>query len=219
MILVNRFKEEARVRHPFTVEKAGAIRVGEMRAIRFAAGIWDTRYMAVSRNTWRWGALVGLSVIAGLSVWLVAIQVFLVLVTPFGTWQRPDIARVTVKWIDRDPQSQFTDNVIVMQGGRERSLSMLKAERADVMIDDEIWILDNYYATATRPAQFRLTPIRLTLEYPEPLLILALLGIWRLRKGLVRDAKEDPDRPRTLLLDDFHSRAQRFAAPQDPESD
>lgn len=164
-------------------------------------------------------ALIGLWTVVGLIVWLVAIQVFLVLVTPFGSWQRPGIAKVTVKWIDRDPQSQYADNIVVMQGGEERSLSMLKTERAELSLEDEIWILDNYYVTATRPAQFRLTPTRLILEYPEPLLILALICIWRLRRGLARDAKEDPARPRTVLRDDFHSRAQRFAVPQDPEKD
>jgi len=172
--------------------------------------------MAISRNTWRWTALTGLWTLVGLITWLVAIQIFIVLVTPFGTWQQPGIAKVTVKWVDRDPQSQYADNVIVLQGGMERSLSMLKAELKDLHLEDEIWILDNYYATATRPAQFRLTPLRLLLEYPEPLLVLALWGIWRIRRSQARDAKEDPNRPRTVLRDDFHARAERFAQPQDP---
>lgn len=179
--------------------------------------------MAVSGKAWWWGALAGLWMIVGVIVWLVVIQASLVLLTPFGTWQKPGIARVTVKWIDRDPQSAFTDNVVVEEGGEERSLSMLKAERAGLRIGDEIWILDNYYVTATRPAQFRLTPWRLLLEYPEPLLILALLGIWRLRRAQarakVREAREDLARPRTILRDDFHARAQRFAEPRDPGRD
>jgi len=171
--------------------------------------------MAVSRKTWQWVGLTGLWTLVGMICWLVAIQIFIVLVTPFGVWQRPGIAKVVVKWVDRDPQSQYTDNVVVMQGGKERSLSMLKAEMRELQIDDEIWILDNYYATATRPAQFRLTPIRLILEYPEPLLLLALWGIWRLRRAQAKEAKEDPDRKRTVLRDDFHTRAQRFAATKD----
>jgi len=171
--------------------------------------------MAVSRSTWRWVALTGLWTLVGLICWIMAIQIFIVLVTPFGTWQRPGIAKVTVTWIDRDPQSQYTDNVVAMQEGKERSLSMLKAELKGLSIDDEIWILDNYYATATRPAQFRLTPTRLILEYPEPLLILALWGIWRIRRAQAKAAKVDPNRKRTVLRDDFHTRAQRFAAPKD----
>ncbi len=175
--------------------------------------------MVVSWKAWRWGALAGLWTIAGLIAWLMSIQIFLVLVTPFGTWQRPDIARVTVTWIERDPQSTFTDNILVTQGGAERSLSMLKAERAGLSVGDEIWILDNYYVTATRPAQFRLTPLRLLLEYPEPLLLLALLAIWRLRRAQVREVQEDPARKRTVLRDDFHERAQRFKEPQAPGRD
>jgi len=175
--------------------------------------------MALSRNTWRWAALAGLWTVVGLIVWLMVIQAFLVLLTPFGTWQRPAIAHVTVKWVDRDPQSQFAENVLVEQGGEERSLSMLKVELVNLGVEDEIWILDNYYVTATRPAQFRLTPVRLLLEYPEPLLLLALLGIWRLRRAQAREVKEDPARPRTLLRDDFHERSRRFAAPQDPGKD
>ncbi len=172
--------------------------------------------MAITRKTWRWGALAGLWALVGLILWLMVIQAFLVLVTPFGTWQRPGIARVKVKWIDRDPQSTFTDNVVVDIEGEERSLSMLKAERTELTVGEEIWILDNYYVTTTRPAQFRLTPWRLLLEYPEPLLLLALFGIWRLRRALARDAQEDPARPRTVLRDDFHARAQRFAKPREP---
>lgn len=175
--------------------------------------------MAISRKAWRWGALGGLWALVGLIVWLMAIQMFLVVLTPFGTWQWPGISRVTVKWIDRDPQSTFTDNVVVAQGDEERNLSMLKVERADLGIGDEIWILENYYVTATRPAQFRLTPIRLLLEYPEPLLILALFGIWRLRRAQSREVKEDPARERILLRDDFHERAQRFKTPTDPGRD
>lgn len=175
--------------------------------------------MAITRTTWRWAALTGLWTVVGLVVWLMAIQVFIVLVTPFGAWQWPGIAKVTVKWVDRDPQSPYAENVGVIQGGVERNLSMLKVELRELRPDDEIWILDNYYATATRPAQFRLTPTRLILEYPLPLLLLALWGIRRLRRAQALEAQPDPNRPRTVLRDDFHTRAQRFAAPKDPEGE
>jgi hypothetical protein len=175
--------------------------------------------MALSRNAWRWTALTGLWTVVGLILWLMAIQIFLILVTPFGTWQKPGISQVTVKWIDRDPQSTFTDNVIVDHEGEERSLCMLKAERAGLTIGEAVWILDNYYVTTTRPAQFRLTPWRLVLEYPAPLLILCLFGIWRIRRRMAREVKEDPNRPRTVFRDEFHARAQRFAAPKEAEKD
>lgn len=168
--------------------------------------------MAISRATWRWTALAGLWTFVGLAAWLLAIQLFLILVTPFGAWQRPAIYQVTVKWIDRDPQSTFTDNVGAERDGEERGLSMLKADRAELSIGKDVWILDNYYVTSTRPAQFRLTFGRLLLEYPQPLMILACIAIWRIRKAQARDAKEDPARVRVVLKDDFHARAQRFAA-------
>lgn len=176
--------------------------------------------MVISRKAWRWGALGGLWALVGASAWLMVIQVILVLFSPFGSWQRPEIARVRVVEVDKDPQSLFTDNVQVIQGGVRRSLTMLKTERAQLKTGDELWILDNYYVTPTRPAQFRLTPGRILLEYPEPLMILALFGIRRLRRAQarerLREAQEDAARPRTLLRDDFHARAERFKTPQDP---
>ena len=178
--------------------------------------------MAISRSTWRWVMLTGLWTLVGLILWLMAVQAFLVLVTPFGTWQRPGIARVTVKWVERDPESAFTDHVVVAEGEGVRTLSMLKAERAELAAGETIWILDNYYVTATRPAQFRLTLLRLLLEYPEPLLILALVAVGRLRRAQVREkaVEQDPARPRTVIRDDFHQRALRFAPPKDrPEKD
>ncbi len=176
--------------------------------------------MAIPGKVWRWGALGGLWTLVGVIVWLVVIQVILIFFSPFGTWQRPGIARVRVIAVEKDPLSLFTDNIQVLQGGAKRSLNMLKTERVQLRVGDEIWILDNYYMTGTRPGQFRLTPWRLLLEYPEPLLILALLAIWRLRRAQAearaREAQEDLTRPRTVLVDDFHARAERFKVPQDP---
>jgi len=161
-------------------------------------------------TTWRWLALIGCGAVAGLVAWLMVVQFILIVLTPFGTWQTPTIAKVRVLDTYRDAESQFTDFVSVDRDGEARNLIMLKGEAANLRADEEIWVLDNYYVTTTRPAQFRLTPIRLLLEYPEPLLILALLGIWRIRKTLAKAAVEDPNRKRTVLVDDFHARAQRF---------
>ena len=124
--------------------------------------------MAIPGKVWRWGALGGLWTLVGVIVWLVVIQVILIFFSPFGTWQRPGIARVRVIAVEKDPLSLFTDNIQVLQGGAKRSLNMLKTERVQLRVGDEIWILDNYYMTGTRPGQFRLTPWRLLLEYPEP---------------------------------------------------
>ena len=167
--------------------------------------------MTPRRIAWNWTLLIGLGALAGLIVWLMAVQTILVVLTPFGQWQAPAIGKVRVIDTYRDAESQFTDFVTVEARGEERNLIMLKGEAAKLQADEEIWVLDNYYVTTTRPAQFRLTPLRLLLEYPEPLLILALLGIWRLRKALAKAAIPDPHRKRTVLVDDFHARAQRFA--------
>ena len=170
--------------------------------------------MTPQRTTWRWTLLIGLGAMAGLIVWLMAVQLALVLLTPFGTWQKPGISKVRVIDVYRDAESQFTDFVTVERDGAERNLIMLKGECARLRADEEIWILDNYYVTTTRPAQFRLTPARLLLEYPEPLLILALFAIWRIRKSIAKAAIPDPNLKRTVLVDDFHTRAQRFAKPK-----
>jgi len=166
--------------------------------------------MPPKRTTLRWTLLIGLGAVVGFMAWLMVIQLALVLLTPFGTWQKPGVAKVRVVDVFQDVESQFTNFVSVMDGDQVRNLTMLKGESAKLQADEEIWILENYYATTTRPAQFRLTPIRVLLEYPEPLLILALWGIWRIRKSLVKAAVEDPNRERTVLVDDFHKRAQRF---------
>lgn len=175
--------------------------------------------MSIPGNTWRWLALGGLWALAGLAAWLMAVQAFLMALMP-GTWHLPRISKVTVTWVDRDPTSTYPENVRVEEGSEERMLSMLKAELRDLRIGDEVWILQNYYATELRPAHFRLTPLRLLLEYPQPTLALALWGILRLRRSRLRAEKaeqEDPTRVRTVLRDDFHARALRFAAPRPPE--
>jgi len=110
----------------------------------------------------------------------------------------------------------FTNYLLVKEGEKERTLCMLKEECEEVKEGDEIWILDNYYATPLRPAQFRLSPQRLLVEYPQPLLLLTLLGIWRIRRAQAKALKQPPIQERRLLTDDFHARAHRFASADAP---
>jgi len=175
--------------------------------------------MSISQATWRWTALIGLWAAVCAIGWLMAIQAFMVLLHSLGTWHRPGITQVQVLRVDQDENSSFTDYVLVKVGEEERTLCMLKKEAAELRADEEVWVLNNYYATPLRPAQFRLTPLRLLVEYPEPLLILALLGIWRVRRAQARAAKIVSNQPRKPLQDDFHMRAQRFGAPKPPGSE
>lgn len=167
------------------------------------------RHLAVISALWLF--------VAGLA-WIRLVQIFIAALAPLGTWQRPAIYRVTITSVERDADSLFTDHVMAMQGRKERYLQLLKTECKRLQVDDEVWILDNYYAIASRPPQYRLTPQRLLVEYPEPLLLLALFGIRRLQKKHRREVQretEDPTRKRTVLKDDFHLRAQRFAPPKE----
>ena len=100
----------------------------------------------------------------------------------------------------------------------EPSISLEKAEGKGLTLGEAIWVMDNYHRTPFRPAQFRLTATRLLLEFPEPLLVLALLLILKLRRSqrIHTQREQEAPRERTVLKDDFHSRAQRFANPEDP---
>ncbi|HJV49058.1 MAG TPA: hypothetical protein VJ549_07265, partial [Geothrix sp.] len=142
-----------------------------------------------------------------------AVQAFLIVLNPFCHVQRPGMAWVTVRSVDHDPDSQITDFVTVKQGDSEQVLKMAKAEAAELRPDDEVWILDAWYADGLRPTQFRLTPLRVLLEYPVLLLLPAAWGLWRVRKAKrVADAAPPPP-VRRVFTDDFHLRAQRFAKP------
>ncbi|MCE1229549.1 MAG: hypothetical protein LWX11_08700 [Firmicutes bacterium] len=164
----------------------------------------------------RW-LLLGLwGTVAVAAFWLMAVQAALALLTPFGQWQKPGIARVEVLGRERDPESVFTDEVHVLRHGELRSLTMLKEEAASLRSGQTAWVLDNYYATPTRPPHFRLTPHRLLLEYPEPLLVLALVTFWRTRKAISKAQIPDPHRPRKVVVDDFHLRAGRFTSENRP---
>ena len=103
--------------------------------------------------------------------------------------------------MDRDPDSQITDFVTVKEGEDERVLRLAKAEAEDLRPDDEAWILDAWYADGLRPTQFRLTLLRLLLEYPALLLLPAAFGLWRVRK-----ASRWPSRPAATRAAHLHGR-------------
>ncbi len=172
---------------------------------------------ALARPELRWSALLGLWALVGAVLWILAVQAFLIVLNPFCHVQRPGLAQVQVVAVDRDPQSQLTDFVTVKAGEAERVLTLTKAEAADLRVDEEVWILDAWYADGLRPAQFRLTPLRLLLEYPVLLLLPAAFGLWRVRKARLKAQAAPPPPVRRTFTDDFHLRAQRFAKPEPPK--
>lgn len=167
----------------------------------------------LARPAIRWSVLVALWALVGAVLWIVLVQVFLLALNPFCHAQRPGVAHVEVRSVDRDPDSQITDFVTVKHGDSEQVLKMAKGEAAELRPDDEVWILDAWYADGLRPTQFRLTVLRVLLEYPALLLLPAVWGLWRVRKAKqVADAAPPPP-VRRVFTDDFHLRAQRFAKP------
>ena len=168
----------------------------------------------LSRPALRWSALIGLWALVGAVLWLMVVQGFLLVLNPFCHLQRPRVTQVTVRSVDRDPDSQLTDYLTVKEGEEERVIRMTKAEAAELHADDETWILDAWYADGLRPTQFRLTPLRLLLEYPALLLLPAAFALWRVRKDRLKEAALPPPPVRRTFTDDFHLRAQRFAKPE-----
>lgn len=166
--------------------------------------------MALSPTAWRWTGILGLLAFAGLLGFLVLVQGMLVAFDPFGHWQRPGIAKVAVTLVDRDEEGRITGKVWARQDGKGRTLRLAKEEAASLAVEDEVWILESYYAGGPRPDQFLLTPLRLLAEYPEPLLLLALWAARRLHHRQQRAEKEVPDIPRKVWKDEFHQRAARF---------
>ncbi len=176
--------------------------------------------MTISSNNWRWAAITGLWILVASIGFVVLVQGMLVFFAPFGEWQVPGIAKVEILLVERDEQGRITGKVDVKREGHERTLTLLKEECLKIEAEEEIWILDNYFAGGARPDQFLLTPWRLLTEYPEPLLLLALLAIRRLRRSQAKAVEEVPDQPRAVWRDEFHMKAARFSEtlrPKDPE--
>jgi hypothetical protein len=117
--------------------------------------------------------------------------------------------KVSAKDLEQDDEEEFQD----------RSIALMKSERKGLNVGDTFWVLDNYYRSSLRPPQFRLTPMRLLIEFPEPLLVLALLCLYVLRKAQAKavKAEEEVPRERVVLRDDFHARADRFSEPKDDD--
>ncbi len=169
---------------------------------------------ALSRPALRWTALVGVWVLVGAVLWITLVQVFLLALNPFCHLQRPGVSRLEVVSVDRNADSQITDFVTAKQGEDTRVLTLSKAEASELHENDEVWILDAWYADGLRPTHYRLTPLRVLLEYPALLLLPAAWALWRLRKARQR-AEAAPLPPiRRTFTDDFHLRAQRFAKPE-----
>jgi len=178
-------------------------------------GIGDTSFMSVlARPAVRFSALLSLWVLVAAILWILLVQVLLLALNPFCHLQRPSVARVMVKGVDRDPGSAITDYVTVKQGEDEEVLRMLKAEAAELHEYDEAWILNAWYSDGLRPTQYLLNPRRLLLEYPLVLLLPAIWALWRLRKAREQAETAPPPPIRRTFTDDFHLRAQRFAQPK-----
>lgn len=161
--------------------------------------------------TWRWASVIALVAFAGFGVFLVLVQAMLVLLSPAGKWHRPGWSQVEITLLDKDDQGQLTGKAWGKVDGEFKALRFDKGEAARLRVDDEVWVLDNYFAGGVRPDQFLLTPWRLLMEYPEPLVALALFLAWRLRKAQVKLDAIVPDIPRKVWKDDFHERSKRFA--------
>lgn len=199
--------------------------------------------MRIPRTAIHWTLLLWAWMVVGLVGLLMTVQLLLMLYGPAGTWHWPRIYRVTIRAIDTDPQSAFTTVTIdapspkagpqeppkAQEGkpGEEEqeaeeealTIALPKTDRPGLTVGAELWVQDNYYRSPLRAPQFLLTPQRLLLEFPEPLLVLALLLIGYVRWTQARLDREERTTPkvRTVLRDDFHEKAQRFAAPKEPE--
>ena len=171
----------------------------------------------LSRPAVRVSALIGLWGVVGVVLWIVTVQVFLLVMNPFCHLERPGLSRLEVVSVDRNQDSQITDYVTAKQGDETRVLTLSKAEAADLRANDEVWILDAWYADGLRPTQFRLTLLRLLLEYPALLLLPAAFGLWRVHKARVKAEAEPLPPVRRTFTDDFHLRARRFDKPEAAE--
>lgn len=173
--------------------------------------------MSISRTTWRWTAITGLwTMVAGIG-FVMLVQAMLVFFAPFGHWQVPGIARVEIVNIERDEQGHITGRVLARKDAQDKILVLAKEECLKIEPEEERWLLENYFSGGARPDQFLLTPLRLLTEYPEPLILLALLAIRYLRRAQVKAAKDVSKLPRTVWRDEFYSKAGRFSGPEKTE--
>lgn len=154
--------------------------------------------------------------VVGLCAWLMLMQAAMIAFATRREWRMPDWYQAQVVEVDRDPKNAFTCDVDVTVGGELDTITLPKAEAAELHSMETLWVLDNFCATPVRAAQYRLTPVRLLSEYPEVLLLLSLLGLHLLRRsrwGIPPEPPPVPESERKVYRDSFHERAQRHAAP------
>lgn len=174
--------------------------------------------MTLSSSPWRWAAITALwTMVAGLA-FVVVVQAMLVLFAPFGHWQMPGIAKVEIVNIERDEQGHITGRVLARKDARDKILVLAKEECLKLEAEQELWVLENYFAGGARPNQFLLTPQRLLMEYPEPLILLALLAIQLLRRAQLKATKAIPYQPRTVWRDEFYEKTARFSGTEETKN-
>ncbi len=159
-------------------------------------------------------ALVLLWTVALLTGWLVAVQAALIAFAHQGQWQWPSTYRAEVVEVFTDTSNAFTRDVYVTIDGELETITLPKPDAARLKPHDTIRVLDNFYATPLRPAQFILTPGRVLAEYPGIILILALLAIRLIRRsrwGLTPEPPPVPEAEKKVFRDTFHQRAQRHS--------
>jgi hypothetical protein len=170
----------------------------------------------LAQPIYRWPILTLLWGLVGAAVWLTGVQLLLVAMNPFCHLKTPAVIHVEVVGVDPNPDSQLTDWVNVKQGQRERTLCMAKAEAAALHPEDEVFVLETWYADGLRPTEFRLGLLRLLLEYPLLILLPLGLGLWRMHLIKAEAAAAPLPPVRRTFTDDFHLRAQRFGEPSAP---
>lgn len=153
--------------------------------------------------TWALGAVLALT------GWMSALQLIHMGLSFQAQWQMPRIHKVEVIALDRDPEQKFLERVKLrdMEGFDLGWRTFTKGEAAELQKGDETWVLDNYFMTPLRPEAYRLSAFRLFLEFPQVVLGLALLALWRLRR-LPPPPAPVRTSPRHILVDDFAERSQ-----------
>jgi len=159
----------------------------------------------VNRRHLSW-ALVTVLALTG---WMSALQLIHMGLSFQAQWQPPRIHQVEVIALDRDPEQKFLERVKLrdMEGFDLGWRTFTKGEAAELQKGDETWVLDNYFMTPLRPETYRLSAFRLFMEFPQVVLGLALLALWRLRR-LPPPAEPERATPRKVLVDDFAERSQ-----------
>jgi hypothetical protein len=155
--------------------------------------------------------LVLIGTLAVLSGLVTMVQVGLLLYARDGAWQAPAIYRATIVEVDRTSANPFTCEVDALVGGEVLTLAFPRDEARELRAHDAVWVLDNYYATAIRAGQYRLTPQRLFVEFPLLPLALALLLLARLRRSRWGLPPELPPGERIVFRDTCHLKALRHA--------